>query len=132
MKVVIAVAFVIGLIGGTGFAIIQNTQSSLGGSGSNVSAKTEEEIDPRLNLPSEVLKALSPDELAEIFPEKAEAILNPESAEQIKSGGKSSDDPEYLRALLLKMGINPPMDATTSELQDMLANISEDFRISGK
>jgi hypothetical protein len=32
----------------------------------------------------------------------------------------------------LKMGINPPMDATTSELQDMLANISEDFRISGK
>ena len=132
MKVVIAVAFVIGLIGGTGFAIIQNSQSSSGGSGSNVSAKTKEEIDPRLNLPSEVLKALSPDELAEIFPEKAEAILNPESTEQIKSGGKSSDDPEYLRALLLKMGINPPMDATTSELQDMLANASEDFRISGK
>lgn len=132
MKVVIAVAFVIGLIGGIGFAAIQNSQSSSGGSGSNVSAKTEEEIDPRLNLPSEVLKALSPDELAEIFPEKAEAILNPEFAEQIKSGGKSSDDPEYLRALLLKMGGNPPTDATTSELQDMLANASEDFRISGK
>ena len=132
MKFIIAVAVVIGLVGGIGFAAIQNSQSSSGGSGSNLSTTTEEEIDPRLSLPAEVLKALPPEELAEMFPEKAEAILNPDSAAQIKSGGKSSDDPEYLRAVLLKMGLNPAANATTSELQDMLAQASENITITGK
>jgi hypothetical protein len=131
MKLIIALAIVIGLAVGIGFAVLQNSRTSSNGTDSSTTASNEE-IDPRKNLPVEVLKALPPEELAEIYPEKAEAILNPESVNQIQKGGKSSDDPEYLRAILLKMGANPPADATTSELQDMLANASEETTISGK
>ena len=124
MKLIVALAIVIGLVTGIGFAVVQSSRTT-----SNVALSTagttEEETDPRKNLPLEVLKALPPEELAEIYPEKAEAILNPEFDSQVKSGGKSSDDPEYLRAILLKMGANPPANATTSELQDMLAHASE-------
>jgi hypothetical protein len=124
MKLVVSLAIVFGIVAGTALALVQGVRSPETSETNSVAVS--EEIDPRKDLSSEVLKALPDDELAEIFPEKAEAILNPEFSSQIRTGGKDSDDPEYLRAILIKMGANPPSDATTSELQDMLANASED------
>ncbi len=129
MKIVVAIAVIAGLVIGIGFAVIQDGQRP---SSITVFAaiSTTEASDPK-NLPIEVLKALPDEELAEIFPEKAEAILNPDSVGQIKSGGKTSDDPDYLRAVLEKMGANPPEDATTKELQEMLAHV-EDQNVTSK
>ena len=129
MKIITVVAVFSGLIVGITFATIQIKSTNDGSLSAEVSSTKE--LDPK-NLPPEVLKALPPEELAEIFPEKAEAILNAESAKQIATGGKSSDDPEYLRAVLEKLGADPPADATTKELQDMLADISESTDLQGK
>ena len=129
MKIIVALALIVGLVVGIGFAVLNDGGSSNAGPSAAASSKSDE-IDPK-NLPAEVLKALPPEQLAEMFPEKAEAILNPELAEQIKTGGKTSDDPEYLRAVLEKMGADPPADATTKELQDMLAHVSAEFESSG-
>ena len=67
----------------------------------------------------------SPEQLAELFPEKAEAILVPEAFNQVKSAGGNADDPEYLRAVLQKAGIEAPEGASTKELQDLLATAKE-------
>ena len=130
MKLVVSLAIVFGIVLGTAIAVIQGTRSPE--TSESGSTATSEDIDPRKNLSSEALKALPADELAEIFPEKAETILSPEFSGQIRTGGKDSDDPEYLRGILLKMGANPPADATTSELRDMLADASEDVGFPGK
>jgi hypothetical protein len=130
MKLVVSLAIVFGIVVGTALALVQSIRSPEASQSS--SAAVSEEIDPRKNLSSEVLKALPDDELAEIFPEKADAILNPEFSSQIRTEGKDSDDPEYLRAVLLKMGANPPADATTSELREMLADVSEEVIFPGK
>lgn len=127
MKIVIGIAVMAGLIIGIGIAVVQNNGDS--GIGSVASAdSTSEKFDPK-DLPVEVLKALPDEQMAELFPEKAEAILIPGFAEQTagltKAGGNTSDDPEYLRAVLQKMGADPPADATTKELQDMLAHVGE-------
>lgn len=129
MKIIVVIAVFFGLIIGVTFAVMQSSSTNDGSS--SAEASSAKELDLK-NLPPEVLKAMPPEELAEFFPEKAEAILNPESANQIAKGGKSSDDPEYLRALLLKMGADPPADATTKELQDMLAHVSESTDLQGK
>jgi hypothetical protein len=129
LKIIVVAAVFSGLIVGITFAAIQNKSTNDGSL--SAEASSTKELDPK-NLPLEVLKALPPEELAEIFPEKAEAILNAESAKQITTGGKSSDDPEYLRAALEKLGADPPVDATTKELQDMLAHISESTDLQGK
>ena len=129
MKIIVVAAVFSGLIVGITFAAIQSKSTNDGSL--SAEASSTKELD-RKNLPPEVLKALPPEELAEIFPEKAEAILNAESAKQITIGGKSSDDPEYLRAVLEKLGADPPVDATTKELQDMLAHISESTDLQGK
>ena len=119
MKIIVVIALFFGVIIGVTFAVMQSNSS---GDGSpRAKASSSKELDPK-NLSAEVLKAMPPEQLAEIFPEKAEAILNPDSVNQIKSGVNSSDDPEYLRAVLGKLGIDPPADATTKELRDMLAN----------
>jgi hypothetical protein len=132
LKVVVALAIVIGIVAGVGFAVIQNSSDQSGNSPSTASA-AEATVDPRKELSAEVLKALPDEELAEIFPEKAESILNPQSAEQIKVGSNKLSDPAYLRAVLEKMGANPPADATTSELQEMLAHIeASDTSLAGK
>ena len=122
MKAVVGIAVVIGLLIAVVATVAQNTEVS----NTTASAKesTSDALDPK-NLPLEVLKALPDEELAEIFPEKAEAILNPESARQFATDGKQSDDPEYLRAVLEKLGADPPPDATTKELQDMLAHTQQ-------
>jgi hypothetical protein len=120
LKVVVALAIVIGVVAGVGFALLQNNSDPA--TDTSGRANSIESGDPRKDLPAEVLKALPDEELAEIFPEKADAILNPEIVDQINTGGKESDDPEYLRAVLEKMGITPPEDATTRELQDLLAD----------
>jgi hypothetical protein len=129
LKIIVAIAVFFGLIIGITFAVVQ-TNSTNDGSLSAEASGTKE-LDPK-NLPPEVLKSLPPEELAELFPEKSEAILNPESAKQIATGGKISNDPKYLRAVLEKLGADPPADATTKELQDMLAHISESTDIQGK
>ena len=129
MKIIVVIAVLFGLIIGVTFAVMQSKSTDDGSSSAEASSTTE--LDPK-NLSAEVLKAMPPEQLAELFPEKAEAILNPESVNQITKGGKSSDDPEYLRALLLKMGADPPADATTKELQDMLAHVSESTDLQGK
>ena len=129
MKIIVVIAVFFGLIIGVTFAVMQTNSTNEGSL--SAEASSTKELDPK-NLPPEVLKALPPEELAELFPEKAEAILNPESAKQIATGGKSSDDPKYLRAVLEKLGADPPVDATTKELQDMLAHISESTDIQGK
>jgi hypothetical protein len=132
LKVVVALAILIGIVAGVGFAVTQNSSDKSGSSASTASG-AEATVDPRKELPVEVLKALPDEELAEIFPEKAEAILNPEVAEQIKAGSNKSNDPVYLRAVLEKMGADPPADATTSQLQEMLAHIeAQDASSAGK
>lgn len=129
MKLIVTAAVIFGLIIGISFAVIQGNSS--GGDQTGNDASTATELDPK-KLPPEVLKALPPEELAEIFPEKADAILNPDSASQINPGGKDSDDPEYLRAVIEKLGGEAPADASTKELQDILANLSVDINTSGK
>ena len=131
MKIVIALAVVIGLTVGIGSAVVTSNQDDSADEKSTANSSNEQS-DPKRDLPIEVLKALPDEELAEIFPEKAEAILNPDSASQIKNTGKTSDDPEYLRAVLIKMGANPPADATTKQLQDMLANTSYQLNTTSK
>lgn len=131
MKIVIALAVVIGLVVGITFAIVASNQDDSGDQKSTMGT-SDGQSDPKQDLPIEVLKALPDKELAEIFPEKAESILNPDSASQIKNTGKSYDDPKYLRTVLVKMGANPPLDATTKQLQDMLANISHELNTTLK
>lgn len=124
MKIVITLAVVIGLAVGFSIAIVTSNQDDSGDQQSTVGTSNGQS-DPKRDLPIEVLKALPDEELAEIFPEKAKAILNPDSASQIKNTGTTYDDPEYLRAVLVKMGANPPADATTKQLQDMLSHVSD-------
>jgi len=126
----VAIAVVVGVIAGVGFAVVQDGQGS--SSKATSGAVAEPTSDPRKDLPVEVLKALPASELAEIYPEKAEAILNPESASQIKSSGAKSDSPEYIRAVLQKMGITPPEGATTIELQELLAEAETNTTSSAK
>ncbi|MDP6056043.1 MAG: hypothetical protein QF590_06325 [Dehalococcoidia bacterium] len=132
MKIVVALAVFIGLATGVGFTVLQDNRDSSGSSGSRINT-AQPAADPRKDLPVEVLKSLPDEELAEIFPEKAEAILVPESVKQFTSSGGQYDDPEYLRALLQKLGADPPADATTKQLQDMLAQLKgDDTTSSGK
>jgi len=129
LKIIVVIAVFFGVIVGVAFAVVQS--NSTGDVSASAEASSAKELDPK-NLPPEVLKALPPEQLAEIYPEKAEAILNPYSVSQIAKGGKTSDDPEYLRVVLEKMGADPPADATTKELQDILAHISESTDLQGK
>lgn len=129
MKIIVAIAVIVGLAIGIGSAVIQDRSGPSSTTASAVSSKSDV-LDPK-NLPVEVLKALPDEELAEIFPEKAEEILNPDALDQVKTGGKDSNDPEYLRAVLEKMGADPPVDATTKQLQDMLAHV-EDQNVTSK
>ncbi len=119
-KLVLFSAVIVGLIIGVSAAFAQNSATENGETIARAEESSKEELDPK-NLPTEVLKALPPEELAELFPEKAEAILVPEAFSQVKSTGGDSDDPEYLRAVLEKMGIAAPEGASTKELQDLLA-----------
>ncbi len=129
MKIIVAIAVIVGLAIGIGSAVIQDASGPSSTTASAVSSKSDV-LDPK-NLPVEVLKALPDEELAEIFPEKAEEILNPDALDQVKTGGKDSNDPEYLRAVLEKMGADPPVDATTKQLQDMLVHV-EDQNVTSK
>ena len=131
MKIVIALAVVIGLVVGVSFAIVASNQDDLSDQDSSVTAN-DRQSDAKRDLPIEVLKALPYEELAEIFPEKAEAILNSDSVSQVTNTGKTSDDPEYLRAMLIKMGANPPADATTKQLQDMLSHLPDQLNTTSK
>ena len=119
------------MIIGVSVAFAQNGVSGNGGMSTTAIDASSVELDPE-NLPIEVLKALPPEELAEIFPEKAESILNPDSSSQIKTSGGDSNDPEYLQAVLEKLGVDVPESATTKELQDMLANLSAGSGTTGK
>lgn len=129
MKIIVAIAVIVGLAIGIGSAVIQDRSGPSSTTASAVSSKSDV-LDPK-NLPVEVLKALPDEELAEIFPEKAEEILNPDALDQVKTGAKDSNDPEYLRAVLEKMGADPPVDATTKQLQYMLAHV-EDQNVTSK
>jgi hypothetical protein len=105
---------------GIGTAVGQNMAGPNNGADEKASSA---ELDPK-NLPVEVLKALPPEELAELFPEKAEAILVPEAFGQVKTTGSEQNDPKYLRAVIQKLGGEAPESASTKELQDILANLS--------
>lgn len=131
MKIVIALAVVIGLTVGISVAIFASNQNESFDQNSVVIAN-DGQSDSKRDLPIEILKALPDEQLAEIFPEKADAILNPDSAGQFTNTSKTSDDPEYLRAVLQKMGADPPADATTKQLQDMLAHGSEELNTTSK
>lgn len=125
IRAVVAIAILIGLIVGVGAALTQNNSGETDTTAASTKSSTE--LDKE-NLPVEVLKALPPEELAEMYPEKAEAILNPEAAEvfgHINQLAGSSDDPTYLRAVLQKMGISAPESASTKELQDLLAGAKQ-------
>ncbi|MDA1278615.1 MAG: hypothetical protein O3B95_01025 [Chloroflexi bacterium] len=132
IKVTVVSAIAIGLAVGV-IAAITTGGPAEGRGRTSIEGSTSSSIDPKY-LPIDVLKALPADELAELFPEKAEAILNPEAINEIKSSGGNSNDPKYLRAVLEKMGVNPPENATTKELQDMLARASSssDSEVAGK
>ena len=129
MKIVVGIALLSGLFIGIAIAAIQSNGSSSTVSVTSADSKSEK-FDPK-DFTVEVLKLLPAEELAEMFPEKAEVILNPEAAENTAGKSKSSDDPEYLRAVLQKLGADPPENATTKELQDMLAHV-EDSNFSAK
>jgi hypothetical protein len=131
VKIVIALAVVIGLTVGISVAIFASNQNESFDQNSVVIAN-DGQSDSKRDLPIEILKALPDEQLAEIFPEKADAILNPDSAGQFTNTSKTSDDPEYLRAVLQKMGADPPADATTKQLQDMLAHGSEELNTTSK
>ena len=127
LKLVLFSAVIVGLIIGVSAAFAQNFTTGNGGTIARAEESSKEELDPK-NLPVEVLKALPPEELAELFPEKAEAILVPEAFSQVKSAGGDSDDPEYLRTAIQKLGGEAPGGASTKELQQMLANLSADLK----
>ena len=129
MKIVVGIALLSGLFIGIAIAAIQSNGSSSTVSVTSADSKSEK-FDPK-DFTVEVLKSLPAEELAEMFPEKAEVILNPEAAENTVGKSKSSDDPEYLRAVLQKLGVDPPENATTKELQDMLAHV-DDSNFSAK
>jgi hypothetical protein len=122
MRVVVALAVAFGLTVAIAVALVQN--SDFGDTSAIAAEELAKDEDPLKGLSVEALKAMPPEQFAEMFPEKAEAILNPESARQISSAGSKSDDPEYLRAVIQKLGGDPPADASTKELQDMLEHIS--------
>ena len=123
LKLVLVAAVAIGLTVGVVAALAANNSGDDRGRVAS-DANTDGALDAR-NLPVEVLKSLPEEELAEIFPEKAEAILNPGSVGKISKAGGDSNDPEYLRAILEKLGATVPEGATTKQLQDMLAHASE-------
>lgn len=129
MKIVVGIAVISGLFIGIAIAAIQSNGSSSTVSVASADSESEK-FDPK-DFTVEVLKSLPDEELAEMFPEKAEVILNPEAAENTAGKSKSSDDPEYLRAVLQKLGADPPENATTKELQDMLAHV-DDSNFSAK
>ena len=131
MKIAVALAVAVGIVLGVSVAILQNTRST-GDSNVSNTFTSDGGADPRKDLPIDVLKALPEEELAEIFPEIAEAILNPEAFDQIKTGGSKSDDPEYLRAVLQKLGVNAPEGATTAELRDLVAEAELNYSESSK
>ena len=120
LNIVLFPAVIVGLIIGVSAAFAQNFTTENGETIARAEESSKKELDAK-NLPAEVLKALPPEELAELFPEKAETILVPEAFSQVKSTGGDSNDPEYLRAVLEKMGIAVPEGASTKELQDLLA-----------
>lgn len=130
MKFLVVAVVLVGIATGVGLAALQNRDESSTGVSSGTSGV--EDSDPRKDLPIEVLKSLPDDELAEIFPEKAEFILNPELVEQISKDGNKGDNPEYLRAVLEKLGITPPEDATTKELRELLAESESTQTIATK
>lgn len=121
LKNLVIIAVITGLAVGIVAAFAGNVD--FGGREPAVAQSGSKDDSESEKLSNEVLKALPPEQLAEMYPEKAEAILNPESAEQFKSAGSKSDDPEYLRAVLEKLGADPPEDATTKQLQEMLAHV---------
>ena len=135
MKIVIALAVVIGIVFGIGSAIFVSIPDDSNNQNSFITT-SDGDMDSKRDLPIDVLKALPAKELAEIFPEKAEFILVPNlvpnSVNQIKRAGNTSDDPEYLRTMLTKMGANPSADATTKQLQDMLAQVSNNINTTSK
>ena len=131
LKFVLISAVILGVIIGVGAAFVQSATSDNVETIARVEDPQKAENDPA-NLPAEVLKALPPEDLAELFPEKADAILAPEAFSQIKSTGGNSDDPEYLRAVLEKSGIAAPEGATTKELQDLLAGLKKSDNDSQK
>ena len=131
MKIVIVLAVVIGIVFGISSAIFVSIPDNSNNQNSFITT-SDGDIDSKRDLPINVLKALPAKELAEIFPEKAEFILVPESVNQIKRAGNTSDDPEYLRTMLTKMGANPSADATTKQLQDMLAQVSNNINTTSK
>ena len=131
MKIVIALAVVIGIVFGIGSAIFVSIPDDSNNQNSFITT-SDGDMDSKRDLPIDVLKALPAKELAEIFPEKAEFILVPNSVNQIKRTGNTSDDPEYLRTMLTKMGANPSADATTKQLQDMLAQVSNNINTTSK
>ena len=130
IKTFIVSAVLIGLVIGISTALARNGVSNDGSAGAD-QVYSSTELDPK-NLPAEVLKALPPEELAELFPEKAEAILAPEAFNQVKTTGGEQNDPEYLRAVIQKLGGDAPEGASTKELQDILATLSASAEQSGK
>ncbi len=131
IRTVLLSAVIIGLFVGVALAFAQYGATRNDGGTDTAKDASSAELDPK-NLPVEVLKALPPEELAEMFPEKAEGILNPDSSSQVKSTGGDSNDPAYLRAVIQKLGGEAPEGATTKELQDMLANLSTGSGATGK
>jgi hypothetical protein len=123
LKALVGIAVAVGLFAAVAALVVQNIDIS-DKSTASAQDSSKDKLDPA-NLPPEVLKALPPEQLAELFPEKAEAILVPEAFSQVKSAGGNSDDPEYLRAVLQKMGIVVPEGASTKELQDLLATAKQ-------
>ena len=130
IKTFVVSAVIVGLVIGIGTALARNGVSNdVGIDADQISSSTE--FDPK-NLRAEVLKALPPEELAELFPEKAEAILALEAFDQVKTADAEQNDPEYLRAVIQKLGGEAPEGASTNELQDILASLSTSAKPSDK
>ena len=130
IKTFVVSAVIVGLVIGISTALARNGVSNdVGIDADQISSSTE--FDPK-NLPAEVLKALPPEELAELFPEKAEAILALEAFDQVKTADAEQNDPEYLRAVIQKLGGEAPEGASTNELQDILASLSTSAKPSDK
>ena len=151
IKTFVVSAVIVGLVIGIGTALARNGVSNdVGIDAAQISSSTE--FDPK-NLPAEVLKALPPEELAELFPEKADAILALEAFEALEFGSNvliekpmalnveecdaiiaaaEQNDPEYLRAVIQKLGGEAPEGASTKELQDILASLSASAKPSDK